>query len=132
MKVEIGKNEVRGNAKQNFVEGDQIGRDQYNLGAAPPDVERSIQNLLDEARRLLPADRFAGVEAAVRGIERDMSAAEPDRETAASRLGSAVEVLKQGGAAVEAGSSLVQGVAKIAQWIGPIAGAVLAGVGIML
>lgn len=132
MKIKIGKNTVSGNAVQNFVEGDQVGRDQYTVGAAPPEVERSLQSVLAEARRLLPADRYASVEAAVNGIERDMSAPEPDREAAASRLGSAVEVLKQGGEALEAGSSIVQGIGKIAQWIGPVAGSVLAGVGLIL
>jgi hypothetical protein len=132
MRIKIGKNKVSGKAKQTFVDGDQIGRDQYNVGAVPAEVERSLQSLIEEARRLLPADRSASVEAAVHGIEQDMSAANPDRETAASRLGSAVEVMKQGGAALEASSSIVQGIAKIAQWIGPVAGAVLARVGLVL
>ena len=90
MKITIGKNNtVRGNGKQTFVEGVQIGRDQINVGAVPAEVERSLQALLEEARRLLSADRFASVEAEVNGIEADMSAPEPDRKTAASRLGSA-------------------------------------------
>lgn len=133
MQIKIGKNNtVSGGGTQNFVEGDQIGRDQINVGAVPAEVERSLQSLLEEARRLLPADRYASVEAEVNGIEQDMTAAEPDRKTAASHLGSAVEVLKQGGEVLEAGTSVVQSIVKIAQWIGPIAGAVLAGIGLVL
>lgn len=132
MGINIGKNTVRGD--QTIVDGSQtnIGRDQINVSPAPQEVQRSLDDLIDEARRLLPPDRFAGVAKAVRGIDKSMSSANPDRRKAASRLGTAVELMKQGGAALEAGSSLAQSVTNIAQWIGPIARSVLAAVGLVL
>ncbi|WP_394551990.1 hypothetical protein ACDF64_14090 [Agromyces sp. MMS24-JH15] len=131
MGINIGKNTVRGD--QTIIDGPQtnIGRDQVNVGPAPREVRRSLDDLIDEARRLLPPERFAGVAEAIRGIDSSMSSADPDRRKAASRLGTAVELMQQSGAALEAGSSLAQGITRIAQWIGPIAGSVLAGVGLL-
>lgn len=120
-----GGNQFVGSNSGNFAFGDGA----VAIGAVPPAVRPSIQSLLEQAHQLLPPERFARVQSEIAALERDMTSQRPNPGDAAARLQSVVDIMKQGDAAVRAGTSLVEHVTKIAGWIGPLAGAVARSMG---
>jgi hypothetical protein len=111
---------------QYIADGDQHITVSNTSGAFPPDVRPSVESLLRDAHRVLAPDQFERVRREIGMIEQDMSGATPSRQDAATRLERVTEVIKQGGSALTAGTSIVESITKLAKWIGPLAGSALA------
>ena len=114
------------------------GRDQYvaagdqhmtvqsvTVGTTVDEMRPTIESLLHDAKSLLPLDQYARVRDEVGGIEKDMGKRSPDRASAASRLEKVADAVKQGGSVIETGTTIVENIAKLASWIGPLAAGAL-------
>lgn len=107
------------------------GGDQYIAGGnlrlggtagGDPEVAEAIAALRRELFGLrLTADERQSAEEHLDAVERTS-----DKREAADHLGAFASVLKRANAVASAGSGLVESVAKIAKWVGPLAAGVLA------
>jgi hypothetical protein len=75
--------------------------------------------------RLTEAER-SSAERDLQGLEEAVAGPEPDTKAASQHLRSFTANLKEAGALATAGVALVEGIAKIAQWLGPLGAGVLA------
>ena len=112
---------------QYVAHGDQYvaGHDQVvHTGPAETLAElASIRQALDELR--LTAAERNGVEADVAAMEAAARADDPDAHALRQRLESLTSTLKDAGALASAGSTLVDSIAKLARWLGPLGAGVL-------
>jgi hypothetical protein len=93
-----------------------------NTAGGDAGVAEAIAALRQELARLrLTADERQSAEEHLDAVARTS-----DKREAADHLGAFVSVLKQANAVASAGSGLVEAVAKIAKWVGPLAAGVLA------
>jgi hypothetical protein len=100
--------------------------------AAPAGVNDALVALRRYAELSVPPEETNRLVELTKKLADDMAVAEPDRKSAAERLTEIAEVIRGSNSALNAGTSLVDSLVKIAKWIGPLAAGVLAGFGIVL
>jgi FHA domain len=110
------------------------GRDQYVAGRDQVVAHGQVGEVLAELSslretlaglRLTEAER-SSAERDLQGLEEAVAGPEPDTKAASQHLQSFTANLKEAGALATAGVALVEGIAKIAQWLGPLGAGVLA------
>ena len=110
------------------------GRDQYTAGRDQVVAHGQVGEVLAElaslrealaSLRLTEAER-SSAEQDLAGLEEAVDRPEPDAAAASRHLQSFTANLKEAGALATAGVAVVEGIAKIAQWLGPLGAGVLA------
>ncbi|WP_327586035.1 hypothetical protein OHA25_02670 [Nonomuraea sp. NBC_00507] len=88
----------------------------------------AIRNALGELR--LTATERQNAERELSAVEDAVRAETPDREQAADHLQALTSGLERAGALADAGTSLVDALGRIAQWLGPLGAGVIALLGL--
>ena len=110
------------------------GRDQYTAGRDQVVAHGQVGEVLAELAslrealaglRLTEAER-SSAERDLQAMEEAVAGPEPDAKAASQHLQSFTANLKEAGALATAGVALMEGIARIAQWLGPLGAGVLA------